>query len=448
MSNPRKLLADMRVGTFEFVPYLASYIYAMKEHEKPGIKTMSVDQHGNMYWDPVFVSSITKQQGSYCVVHEVLHLIFKHHDRAKLLIGQRPTEQQKLVSNIAADLVIEQALAMMRKLRPDGAIHLGQFVPDLGFKLDFQPDLRYEEYYRLIMERLESDEQEQGGGQQQKSDGQDGEQGDESGDSSDGDGQGEAESEGQPSTEADGKPCSPRSGGSCADGQPRPYEEQSDGEWESFGEDIAAEMAEKAIEQYEKQRGTVPGSIKQAIGVKLRPVSDPWQQLRSAVATSVSAPVGGRESTYRRVSRKQHPTMMRLRGHTYTQPSAVVVLDTSGSMCNPDDQAKALSCIASGLRKLARFKVICGDTRITNRKDVRSIKQIEWTGGGGTDMAAILERVDREDKPDSIVLVTDAETGWPGRATRARVVVAVTSSCEHTINNIPKWCRVVRLTQK
>lgn len=437
MSNPRKLLADMRVGTFEYVPYLASYIYAMKEHEKPGIQTMSVDQHGNMYWDPKFVASISKQVGSYCVVHEVLHLIFKHHERAIAMLGSKPSKQQQLVSNIAADLVIEQALSMMRHLRPEGAIHLNQFVPQLDMTLDFPPDLRYEEYYRLIMERLKGDEQEQEGQQPQSSP----QQGDD-----DGDGQGDSQP--QQDSQPSGKPCSPESGGSCADGQPRPYEEPSDGEWEAFGEDIAAEMAEKAIEQYEKSKGDVPGVIKRAISSKLRPVVDPWSQLRSAVATSVAAPVGGRESTYRRVSRKQHPDMMRLRGSYYTQPSAVVVLDTSGSMCNGDDQAKALSCIAAGLRKLARFKVICGDTRIASRKDVASIKQIDWAGGGGTDMAAILERVDKEDRPDSIVLVTDCETGWPARATRARVVVACTNADDRAFNQVPQWCRKVRLTQK
>jgi predicted metal-dependent peptidase len=441
MSNPRKLLADMRVGTFEHVPYLASYIYAMKEHEKPGIKTMSVDQHGNMYWDPQFVSSISKQEGAYCVTHEVLHLIFKHHERARLLIGQKPNEMQKFVSNVAADLVIEQALEMMRHLRPEGAVHLGQFIPQFNFALDFPPDLRYEEYYRLIMDRLNPDDEQGESEQGQPQSQQGGEQGD-------GEGDGQPQQSQAPAPDQSGKPSTPGCGGSCADGQPREYEEPSDGEWESFGEDIAAEMAEQAIEQYEKTRGSVPGAIKTAIGGKLRPVSDPWSQLRSAVATSVAAPVGGRESTYRRVSRKQHPDMMRLRGSYYTQPSAVVVLDTSGSMCNGDDQAKALSCIAAGLRKLARFKVICGDTRIASRKDVSAIKQVDWAGGGGTDMAAILERVDKEDRPDSIVLVTDCETGWPARATRARVVVACTSTSDSAFNQVPRWCRKVRLTTK
>lgn len=446
MSNPRKLLADMRVGTFEHVPYLASYIYAMREHERPGTKTMAVDQHGNMYWDPQFVSSITKQEGSYCVVHEVLHLIFRHHERAKILIGTKPTELQKMVSNIAADLVIEQAMSMMRHLRPEGAMHLGQHLPQFGFALDFPPDLRYEEYYRLIMDRLNPDPDESDDSQQQQSDSD----GEDDGEQSQGGGQPQPEGGEAPdqAPQPDGKPCSPGSGGSCADGQPRPYEEQPDGEWEAFGEDIAAEMAEKAIDDYEKSRGNVPMGIKQAIGGKLRPVADPWGQLRSAVATSVAAPVGGRETTYRRMSRKQHPDMLRLRGHIYTQPSAVVVLDTSGSMCNPDDQAKALSCISAGLRKLARFKVICGDTRIALRKDVSSIKQIVWAGGGGTDMAAILEEVDKRDRPDSIVIVTDCETGWPARATRARVVVACTNADDHSFNLVPKWCRKVRLTTK
>lgn len=437
MSEARKRVASMRTRTFDYVPYLATYIYAMKAVERKGLGTMAVDPHGNMYYDPDWVAKQSTEQGAYTVTHEVCHLIFRHHERAKEMYGDAPTKQQQLVCNVAADLVVEQALHQMRLHRPDGAVHLGMEYRSLGITLDFPPDLRMEEYYRLIMEKLKEQE-----------DQQQGEQGEQSPDGGDQQQDGQGQPDGQSSGDGDPQPGEPGSGGSCADGVARDYEVQPDGSWESFGEDSAAAGAEKAIQEMEANGiGNVPGSLREAITSRRRAVRDPWGELRAAVASSVSAPIGGRQATYRRPSRRQPPNMMRLRGYTHTQPSCVVILDTSGSMFNEDDQAKAITCIAAGLRKLSRFKIVAGDTRIASRKDVSSITQVEWAGGGGTDMARIIEQVDKEDRPDSIVLVSDCYTGWPARQTRARLVVACTTSSDSAINSIPKWARTVVLAK-
>ena len=106
--TPRQLLGQARVHTFEYVPYLASYIYSLREQETPGIGTAAVDDAGNLYWDPAFVTQVGKEQTAYLVAHEVLHLIFDHHARSKDIIGQTPSEFQRFVCNVAGDLVIEQ----------------------------------------------------------------------------------------------------------------------------------------------------------------------------------------------------------------------------------------------------------------------------------------------------------------------------------------------------
>ena len=483
--TPRQLLGQARVHTFEYVPYLASYIYSLREQEMPGIGTAAVDEAGNLYWDPAFVTSIGKEQTAYLVAHEVLHGIFQHHSRSREIIGEKPTEFQRFVCNVAADLVIEQTLHMMRHLRPEGAVHLGCDVPAWGFSLDFPENRSMQEYYRLIMEKLQQqqqDKQPQPEGDDDEKDGDDqqpdaddgmGDKG--SGDSDSGagdgpeDGGGDADDDG---TEADGsespaedgagspsggqgkepqKPGAPGTGGSCADGCPRPYEIESDGSWESYGEDMAAAQAETAIAQYEASNaGKVPGSIKQALKMKLRPEPDPFDRLRSAVCTSVASPVGGRDFSHRRRSRKQPPgdNDPLLHGRITVQPNAVVIVDTSASMMTSDVYAKALSVIGQGLRKLGRVKVFCADTSIRSHKIVASARTFDWCGGGGTDMAAAITEVDRS-SPDSIVLITDAETGWPSQKPRARVVVAYTGKVDSQWHQrIPKWCRVVPLSTK
>jgi predicted metal-dependent peptidase len=485
--TPRQLLGQARVHTFEYVPYLASYIYSLREQETPGIGTAAVDDAGNLYWDPAFVTQVGKEQTAYLVAHEVLHLIFDHHARSKEIIGQTPSEFQRFVCNVAGDLVIEQTLAMMRHLRPDGAVHLGCPLPQLGITLDFPENKSMQEYYRLIMERLkdndEDDNQPQPEGDDDEKDGDDQQpdaddgmgdkgSGDSDGGAGDGpeDGGGDADDDG---TEADGsespaedgagspsggkgkepqKPGAPGTGGSCADGCPRPYEVASDGSWEAYGEGMAAAQAEDAIAQYEASTpGKVPGNIKQALKAKLRPEPDPFAQLRSAVCSSVASPVGGRDYSHRRRSRKQPPgdDAPILHGRITVQPHAVVIVDTSASMMTKDIQAKALSVIAQGLRKLGRVKVYCADTKVQSHKLVATTNVFDWHGGGGTDMSTAIEQVEKDDHPDSIVLVTDAETHWHAKKPHARVVLAYTGkkgSAWHQA--IPKWARVVPLSQE
>jgi predicted metal-dependent peptidase len=488
--TPRQLLGQARVHTFEFAPYLASYVYSLREQEAPGIGTAAVDAAGNLYWDPEFITKIGKEQGAYLILHEVLHLIFDHHSRAPEIIGENPTELQRFVCNVAADLVIEQTLDAIRHLRPDGAVYLGVEVPAWGITLDFPENRSVQEYYRLIMEKLKrsGDNNQQQGDSDGESDsdesaGSGGEQGDSSASGGDGDGEGDNQSgntgasdtggEGPSDDQANGSsvappsgagsppsgqgsapppPGSPGTGGSCADGCPRSYEIESDGSWEAYGEDMAAAQAEEAIAKYESSNpGKVPGNIKQALKQKLRPTPNPFDQLRSAVCTSVASPVGGRDYSHRRRSRKQPPgdDAPLLHGRITVQPHAVVIVDTSYSMMRTDIQAKALSVIAQGLRKLGRVKVYCADTQVQSHKMVATTKLFEWHGGGGTDMPTAIAQVEKEDKPDSIVLITDAETDWHGTKPRARVVVAYTGKTgTHWHNSIPKWARVVPLPQE
>jgi predicted metal-dependent peptidase len=478
--TPRQLLGQARVHTFEYVPYLASYIYSLREHETPGIGTAAVDDAGNLYWCPEYITSIGKETAAYVIAHEALHLIFDHHRRAVEMLGEDMSESERYICNIAADLVIEQTLHMMRHLRPDGAVHLGAKVPKLGIKLDFPENKSMQEYYRLICEKLKGnqgnppEENEDGDGASDSGDGQadDGDKQQDSGsgqDSGAGDSGGEAGNDGsdpQEDGEADAPsggagappsgqgeapppPCSPGSGGSCADGQRRPYEVESDGSWEAYGEDMAAAKAEEAIAEIESSHpGTVPDNLKEVLKQKLRPQPDPFDQLRSAVCTSVASPVGGREFSHRRISRKQPPgdDQPLLHGRICTQPHAVVIVDTSGSMLGRETKAKALSVIGQGLRKLGRVKVYCADTHIRSNKLVGTTERFEWVGGGGTDMAKAIEEVDRRDKPDSIILVTDAETYWTAYKPRARIVVAYTGDpSSRWCSSIPKRYRTVVL---
>lgn len=561
--TPRDILGQARMHTFEYVPYLASYIYSLRERETPGIGTAAVDREGNLYWDPEFVAALGREQTAYLVAHEVLHLIFEHHVRSEEIYGQNPSDFQRFVCNVAADLVIEQTLHMMRHLRPEGAVHLGCEVPAWSMRLDFPENRSMQEYYRLIMEKLraaggegEADAREGTGSQsaagehrregyqteaghdaadaephrRSQSAGEDASDHDQSDDDCDIDEDDEPEDD-EPEDENDawndaqdelddewegsGRPVDdeitewgwdyddyqwgwmppppgydddvpdpeaeweeddydrpgsaprgssqasppgsvpraglPGAGGSCADAHARPYETDGGGTWEAYQDDMAAQ-AQAAITQCERERpGSVPGAIRQAIRLKLRPTPDPFAVLRSAVCSSVASPVGGRDYSRRRRSRKQLPgdDQPLLHGRCTVQPRAVVIVDTSASMLTKEIQAKALAVIAQGLRKLGRVRVFCADTQVQAERLVATCKQFEWCGGGGTDMSTALRQVDEAEKPDSIVLVTDAATNWHGSRPGARVIVAYTGVVgSEWHRNIPAWCRVVPLVQQ
>jgi predicted metal-dependent peptidase len=446
--TPRDKLAHGRVRTFEYAPYLAHYIYSLKQQEVRGTGTCGVSRDGVLHWDPEFVQSLDADSLAYVILHEALHLIFRHHARSIEAYGEHPSPTQQLAMNVAGDLVIEQTMAFMRPLRPPGAVHLGGECEQLGVHLNFPTNLNMLEYYGMIMAQIR---------QQPKGDG---------------DGEGEGEGKGQDDAgssggsesrasdkrpqKQSGKPgsqskpngraaaCKPGSGGSACDGVPRPHE-KPDESWGAFQESLSASRLEESVRRHEAQHpGSVPGLIKDSLEHYLRPQRDPFAHLKSVVATHTASPLGGRLATYRRLSRKQPADVCRLRGQLTTQASAVVIVDTSGSMGDRETKERALQVIADGLKKLRSVKVVCADTHIRNSVRLQDVDNFEWVGGGGTDMARALTDVDRADHPDSIVLITDAMTGWPERQTRAKVIVALTCDSYYR-QQIPAWCKTVPL---
>jgi predicted metal-dependent peptidase len=416
---------------------------------------MAVDKFGRLYYDPTFVAYITSECGSFTILHEALHVVFDHAAMAERIVGKNGTPTQYKAWNFAVDMVVNGVLREFIRHAPDGIITAERF--------GLPPKLTAIEYYHLL---LQANEQAQ---QQQEQENQD-EQDEQAGDDSDGEDEGSGESEGEDGgdgsgedeesgdagdTEADddggsegddsegegGEEVADHQGdgGSCSDGKPRDYELPADDSWEDREFSMATDLENKCEST---GWGNVPGAIRKALGNKLRPQPDPFDCLRAACARAVSSPVGAPDYTYRRISRRQVEGQPRLKGVQKLTPNAVIVLDTSGSMLDAETEAKALTVVASGLRRLRSVRVIGGDTNITSNKQVSSLKQLEWLGGGGTSMKTVLEAVDKEHRPDAIVLITDGETDWPERL-RAKLVVALTQPMP-----APSWATAVMVGKR
>lgn len=451
----RTRIAQFRLAAQETAPYMGQYVHSLIPVERAGIGTMAVDKFGRLYYDPTFVASITSECGSFTILHEALHVVFDHAAMAERIVGKNGTPTQYKAWNFAVDMVVNGVLREFIRHAPDGIITAERF--------GLPPKLTAIEYYHLL---LQANEQAQ---QQQEQENQD-EQDEQAGDDSDGEDEGSGESEGEDGgdgsgedeesgdagdTEADddggsegddsegegGEEVADHQGdgGSCSDGKPRDYELPADDSWEDREFSMATDLENKCEST---GWGNVPGAIRKALGNKLRPQPDPFDCLRAACARAVSSPVGAPDYTYRRISRRQVEGQPRLKGVQKLTPNAVIVLDTSGSMLDAETEAKALTVVASGLRRLRSVRVIGGDTNITSNKQVSSLKQLEWLGGGGTSMKTVLEAVDKEHRPDAIVLITDGETDWPERL-RAKLVVALTQTMP-----APSWATAVMIGKR
>ena len=96
------------------------------------------------------------------------------------------------------------------------------------------------------------------------------------------------------------------------------------------------------------------------------------------------------------------------------------------------DLALALGVIGNGLQSfpdLRSLRVLAGDTAVACAKNVFRLEQIEFSGGGGTDMAAmIVVAAEERPAPKAILVVTDGYTGWPPKPVGPRVVACLTQA--------------------
>lgn len=237
------------------------------------------------------------------------------------------------------------------------------------------------------------------------------------------------------------------SGGSGADGVPRSWELPPDPGSEDREYAMFADLEEAIIAAEAANPGSVPGELKDAVDLRMRPQPDPWNSLRGAVARAASTTQGAPVYTYRRFSRRQQPDLPRLTGIIRQTPAVVVILDTSGSMGGPKSErfVKALDVIAKGVARLRSVKVVCADTHPHRSKIVQSMQQFQIVGGGGTDMAGAIEAIDRDEKPDSILLISDCECYWNERKPRAKVVIADVGGLWH--DRIPQHFAKIDLTK-
>jgi predicted metal-dependent peptidase len=395
--NPSQRLSAAILRVVEppiaLAPYFGAVLRGLVRRECAGLGTLAVTKDGVLLWDAAFVEKVDVGELAGVLVHEVMHIVLKHHDRATALgIVAKPTAdamEDAFTANIAMDCAINTELAKNVKLPGDYC------MPE---KFGMPVNKTFEEYYALLKKQVQKEKEKNKGG----------------GDSG-------GESEGK-----DGKKPMSGSGwcGSCAGhpvpGEPEDGKKSPDGRSEADMERMRKQVAEDI--QSTQQRGTVPASLQRWAEDYLKPPKVDWRtKLARLVRGAVAYKSGSADFTYTKMSRRQagagygvgRPVIPAMHA---PKPNTACVIDTSGSM-GTQALSAALTEVRGVLRAVGAGVTVCiCDAKVHGIKRVESIEEAAkmMAGGGGTAMTPALEAVrELKEKVSVCIVMTDGYIDLP-----------------------------------
>lgn len=403
-------LADARLRTRQYCPYLISHLLSLIPIPKPGMGTMGVDAYGRLYYDPALFDKWTLDEVCAVLIHEDLHVVLRHHMRCRRFLGDSPSDVDLKIWNIAADCAINQTL-----------VDAGVPLPDqdeccLPEKFGLEKNLTTEAYFEMLRDKAGADKNDPGEG---------------------------------------GHP-----GGSGADGHKREWEDgpppNKDGEAGDNGnpeglseheqEQLSRQVAKECDDHQKRQgRGSLPGSLARMANRIMRPKTDPVREWTAMVRYSLHCVSGHGDYTWQKLNRRQPTGSYRLPAHIQPTPRMCFILDSSGSM-GDSDFALGFGVIEQGCKAIpnANIHVITGDTRRGSVQNVFRPEQVSIVGGGGTDMTPlIIEAAAEKPRPDIIFVLTDGYTPWPSEPVGCKVVACITRN--ESGEGIPDWIPSVEL---
>lgn len=390
--EPLAGLATARLWAAVRFPYLASAVFGMRVGVAAGSGAVSVDEQWRLRADPAVTADWVPAELGSVLVHHVYHLLRAHADRARIA-GVIPAEAATWVR--AADAEINDDLVPAGLQLPGEPVLPQQFGEPEG-----QLAERYFDVLRVdeaVTGRLTA---------------------------------------GPP-----GHDC-----GQGADGFGRADADDEDGlsGWEA---DLLRRQVARDCLRHAREAGDLPAGLARWARELLSPQVD-WRKLLAAeLRRAVASRMGAVDYTYRRPSRRAAvaapvvlPALRR------PVPEVAVVCDTSGSMTS-DLLAMVLAEVEGLLRAAGlsgQLRVLACDTAVAPVQRVSAARQVELTGGGGTDMGAgIAAAAALRPRPAVAVVLTDGHTPWPAQPPRGvRVLIGLLGD---GAPDAPAWARSVRI---
>ena len=183
------------------------------------------------------------------------------------------------------------------------------------------------------------------------------------------------------------------------------------------------------------------------------PPSIPWRRLlQTAMSEYVSKMAYAKtEYSFKRVNRRASsymrdtvfPSMV---GYA---PIVMMGIDTSGSRVGDGQfelDARNAEAILKAVGKLSKnsFSVFSVDTNIKKTRLVNRVEDINFTGGGGTDMSVAFDFVrslPRRKRPDIFILATDGGFDWEkcARVWPKNMKVIILLTDHYYVGRVPAW---------
>ena len=387
-------LAAARLWAAARFPYLASAVFGARVVAAPGIGTVSVDEQWRLWADPELAAGWNAAGLGSVLVHHVCHLLRLHGERAAPA-GVTEAEADRWVR--CADAEINDDLVPTGLELP--------VDPVLPSDLGCSPAQLAEMYFGAARQTPLFEKNGLGG----------------------------------PGRKLD---C-----GSGADGFPRPWEGGGPPGVSQWQARLLRRLVAQSCLAHQRQVGDVPAGMLRWADEVLSPRVDWRRALAAELRKAVADTAGAVDYSYRRPSRRASAAgAVVLPALRRPVPEVAVVCDTSGSMT--DDMLAASLAEVEGLLGtlgLARqLRVLACDAAAAPARRVTSARQVELTGGGGTDMGAGIEAAaGLRPRPAITVVLTDGLTPWPDGPPRGmRVVVGLLGD---GAPEPPPWARSVRV---
>ena len=392
-------VADKEKGE---APYFGPVLRGLIRRKTTEVKTLAVSKFGVLYWSPEFVNRTPVEVLSQGLMHETMHVLLKHHERAAAVGATTPALSE--IANWAEDACINEELSKIRPM-PDWVI--------TPAKLQQKDGLIFEERYRLLKDSVKYVTI-----------------------SFKGVGSGEC--------------------GSCSGNKApcEPAEEDRDSRSKAEMDRYVKETANAIKEHAAKKPGSVPGGLMVWADAELETPRVDWRQkLSKTVRGTIAHRIGAVDYTWRKPSRRQAgygygPGKPIMPAFYAPQPRVGFLADVSGSMM------WAMKRVASELQGVftavqAKLTVCTVDAQVQGVKECASIQQaIElFKGGGGTYLTPGFEALSkRRPPPEVVVVLTDGEIGdgYPETPPSYRVVWCVVGDTEFE----PTYGEVVRIEER
>lgn len=426
--EPIDKLRKATINLLRSDPFFASIVLSHDWREQQG-DGFQIDGKTILYGTQ-FVEDKTVTELEYVLRHNVMHVVLGHHLRHEGYVNYEMIQEGEAAErvmqrlNIAGDLAVNSLISGSPG-RPDGCI-----VPGMGEHGDMPKDEAMEQYYKLLKDREEEDQEELDTArklaEEQKDDWEDDEESSEentegsepsasptdgpSTQGPEGASEGDSERESPENEQQNGPPSPPNYGGTGSFAQVQEGEGQ-EGETEQWRQMVT--QAEVAADN----AGKLPGWLKELVSGKLEPTAIPWERvLRRFLTRTIRS-----HASYRRPNRRHgYRRDIILPGrHGKGLGKIVFGVDTSASMSKEvlNKALGELQAIAA-LYKESEVVVVQWDTRVVDettytRADFPiDTSKWEWRGRGGT---AVLEFIMacNHINPTAVICCTDGLFPWP-----------------------------------